>query len=174
MVLPANQYDGFNKGNYATIPGSQVMKAGNDRQNLANIANSGDRVKLNKTNKNQPNEALVEIPTKGKRLAQIDDDNYEEDFEEDPKNKKGGKGAKGANGANGASGANEDTDLPKTKSTAINSKDKAGDKDKERGDNKSENSIGTINKNNGGKRGSGNVASGRPKERSVDENSDAH
>jgi len=42
--------------------------------------------KLNKTNKNQHNEQLeVALPTinKGKRLAQIDGDNYEEDFVEE-------------------------------------------------------------------------------------------
>lgn len=77
MVLPSAQYS--EKNNYATIPGSQVIKA-NERVNER--ANS----KLNKTNKNQQNEQLeVVLPTinKGKRLAQIDDDNYEEDFVEE-------------------------------------------------------------------------------------------
>jgi hypothetical protein len=46
---------------------------------------------LNKTNKNQPNEQLEVLPTvknKGKRLAQIDDDNYEEDFDDENGRKK--------------------------------------------------------------------------------------
>jgi hypothetical protein len=42
--------------------------------------------KLNKTNKNAQNEQLeIVLPpvAKQKRLAQIDDDNYEEDFDEE-------------------------------------------------------------------------------------------
>lgn len=77
MALPSAQYN--EKNNYATIPGSQVIKA-NERANER--ANS----KLNKTNKNQKNEELeVLLPTinKGKRLAQIDDESYEEDFAEE-------------------------------------------------------------------------------------------
>ena len=78
MSLPQATYGKNN--NFATIPGSQVMQ---QKQKLSETRSNS---KLNKTkvSSTDQNALDVNLPVinKGKRLAQIDDDNYEEDFEE--------------------------------------------------------------------------------------------
>lgn len=81
MVLPSSQYKYNEKSNYATIPGSQVI---NKLDRAPDRASSKlNKTNVNKNNQNEQLEGVLPNINKSKRLAQIDDDNYEEDFDEE-------------------------------------------------------------------------------------------
>lgn len=148
MALPSAQY--LEKNNYATIPGSQVIK--NERPSLQ------ERAKLNKTNKNQPNEQLEVLPTvknKGKRLAQIDDDNYEEDFDDENGRKKTDPVEEKDK---------EKPEVGKTKITAV----KEREKDSKLGESAAKNAI------PGGVKRERNNPSTKSKEKLLDENNEVY